>query len=122
MGDGVPYFFAACGVTPVQDPAPRSGSVSATSCGLTSSFTSSIGGDGLRAFYAVCRGAVVIQEVDHRPDLVNLALKPERQPNPYCTPVELFAYRDLKEQHFHRQHERGHRRRRLCLPKNLSGS
>lgn len=87
-----PYFFTDCDVMPEQDAALGYGSVSATSFRLTSSFTASVGGAALRA-YAVCRGAVLIQEVDGHPDLVNLVLKPERQPNPHYAPVEFFVYR-----------------------------
>ena len=94
-----PYFFTDCDVMPEQDAALGYGSVSATSFRLTSSFTTSVGGAALRA-YAVCRGAVLIQEVDGHPDLVNLVLKPERQPNPNYAPVEFFVYRGLKKKHF----------------------
>lgn len=94
-----PYFFTDCDVMPEQDAALGYGSVSATSFRLTSSFTASVGGAALRA-YAVCRGAVLIQEVDGHPDLVNLVLKPERQPNPHYAPVEFFVYRGLKKKHF----------------------
>jgi len=96
---GEAYFFADCGILPMQDASLRYGSVSPTAFRLTSGFTGATGSDALRA-YAVCRGAVLIQEVDGHPDLVNLALKPERQPNPHFAPVELFVYRGLRKRHF----------------------
>lgn len=95
------FAFTDFNNLPAQQESLKYGSLSSTQYRVNSLFTGiAAGATGPLKAYAMLNGSAIIQEVEGQPDLVNLILKPDVQPNITYATVKYFVYKGLKKSSF----------------------